>query len=96
MTDKIENILEQEVRPALLAHEGNTQIVSYEEDTGILKIRLTGHCSGCPSARLTTEELIEQAIRKKIPEVKKVVLVNEVSAELMEMAKKILRHEVVL
>ena len=42
MIEKIENVLEQDVRPTLLSHEGNVQIVSYEEETGTLRVRLTG------------------------------------------------------
>ena len=51
--EKIEAVLEEKVRPSLLAHEGNVQILEFTD--GILKIRLTGQCAGCPSARLTTE-----------------------------------------
>ena len=81
MIERIDEVLEEKVRPALLSHEGDVQIVEYAD--GILKIRLTGHCSGCPSARLTTEELIAAEVQKEIPEVKEVVLVNEISPELL-------------
>ena len=81
---------EKKVRPALLSHEGDVQIVEYAD--GVLKIRLTGHCSGCPSARLTTEELIAAEVQKEIPEVKEVVLVNEISPELLDFARKLLNH----
>lgn len=92
MLEKIEKVLEEKVRPALLDHEGNVQIVSFED--GILKIRLTGQCSGCPSAQITTEELIAKKVMDEIPEIKDVVLVNEVSPELLEFAKKLLNHQV--
>lgn len=92
MLERIEKVLEERVRPALLAHEGNVQIVGFED--GVLKIRLTGQCSGCPSAQLTTEELIAKEIRDAIPEIKDVVLVNEVNPELLEFARKLLNHEV--
>ena len=90
MLREIEKVLEEDVRPYLLEHEGNVRISAYKE--GILKVRLTGQCSGCPSAALTTEELIAEAVKKKIPEVKDVVLVNEVSDDLIEMAKKLMSH----
>ncbi|ERI77293.1 NifU-like protein [[Clostridium] symbiosum ATCC 14940] len=90
MIERIEKVLEQDVRPSLLSHEGNVQIVSYEEKSKILRVRLTGQCSGCPSAQLTTEEVIEKAVKEKIPEVEQVLLVHEVSSELLDMARKIL------
>ena len=69
MLREIEKVLEEDVRPYLLEHEGNVRISEYKE--GILKVRL---------------------VKKKIPEVKDVVLVNEVSDDLIEMAKKLMSH----
>lgn len=92
MIEKIENVLEEKVRPKLLAHEGNVKVIAYED--GILRIRLTGQCSGCPSAKITTEELIGNAVKSEIPEVQDVVLANEVNPELLEFAKKILNHQI--
>jgi Fe-S cluster biogenesis protein NfuA len=88
---KIEEIIDEKVRPALLAHEGDVQVLSYQD--GICRIRLTGKCSGCPSASITTEELIAEEIQNALPEVKDVVLVQEVSEELQDLARRILNHE---
>ena len=63
--DKIKKILEEDVRPSLLAHEGDVELVSYE--SGIVKVKLHGKCSGCPSAYLTTEELIAVKVKEKMP-----------------------------
>ncbi|MGI5932434.1 MAG: NifU family protein [Eubacterium sp.] len=91
MIQKIEEIIDEKVRPALLAHEGDVQVLSYQD--GICRIRLTGKCSGCPSASITTEELIAEEIQNALPEVKDVVLVQEVSEELQDLARRILNHE---
>ena len=63
MLREIEKVLEEDVRPYLLEHEGNVRISEYKE--GILKVRLTGQCSGCPSAALTTEELIADSFERR-------------------------------
>ena len=89
--DKIKKILEEDVRPSLLAHEGDVELVSYE--SGIVKVKLHGKCSGCPSAYLTTEELIAVKVKEKMPEVEDVVLVQEVNPELLDFARRILNHE---
>lgn len=89
--NKIKNILEEDVRPALLAHEGDVELISYED--GIVKVKLHGKCSGCPSAYLTTEELIAAKIKAKMADVQDVVLVQEVSQELLDFARRILNHE---
>lgn len=89
MNEEIEKILEKYVRPKLLEHEGDVQIVEYKDN--VLKVRLLGKCSGCPSANLTTEELIATEVKSHIPQIEEVVLVNEVSQELLDMARHILQ-----
>ena len=90
--DNIQRILEEDVRPALMAHEGDVELISYESQ--VVKVKLHGKCSGCPSAYLTTEELIAAKIKEKMPEVKDVVLVQEVNPELLDFARRILNHEI--
>ena len=90
--DNIQRILEEDVRSALMAHEGDVELISYESQ--VVKVKLHGKCSGCPSAYLTTEELIAAKIKEKMPEVKDVVLVQEVNPELLDFARRILNHEI--
>ncbi len=88
MNEDIEKVLEEYVRPKLLEHEGDVEVIEYKDN--ILKVRLLGKCSGCPSANLTTEELIAAEVKEHIPEIEDVILVNEVSQELVDMAKQIM------
>ena len=90
--DNIQRILEEDDRPALLAHQGDVELISYKSQ--VVKVKLHGKCSGCPSAYLTTEELIAAKIKEKMPEVKDVVLVQEVNPELLDFARRILNHEI--
>ena len=92
MIDKIEKLLDEKVRPSLHAHGGDVVIKSYED--GVLKVKMIGKCSGCPSAHATNEELISAEVRDAFPEVEDVILVEEVSQDLIDMAYKILNHEV--
>lgn len=87
---KIEAVLEEKVRPSLRAHGGEIQIDHLEE--GVLYVKLLGQCAGCPSADLTNETLVEAEVVKTLPElVQKVVVVQTVSDELWEQAKRLLR-----
>ncbi len=88
---KIESLLDAEVRPQLLLHGGGMETVRLEG--GRYVYRLTGQCAGCPSAYLTAEELIRRTLLANIPELQDAVLEQGVSDELMDMAKKFLRHE---
>lgn len=89
---QIEHILDSEVRPQLREHGGNLSVDRLEN--GVLYIKMMGQCAGCPSADLTTETVVEDALVKALPElVQRVVCVQEVSDELWEQAKRILRGE---
>jgi Fe-S cluster biogenesis protein NfuA/nitrite reductase/ring-hydroxylating ferredoxin subunit len=56
-----------EVRPYLESHGGNVELLSV--DGGIVRLRLEGSCSGCPSSAMTLKLAIEQAIYKAAPDV---------------------------
>ena len=88
---KIEAVLEERVRPALRAHGGEIEIDRLEE--GVLYVKLLGQCAGCPSADLTNETIVEAELVKALPElVRKAAVVQTVSDELWEQAKRLVRE----
>ncbi len=88
----IDEILDQEVRPKLLEHQGNIELVDIHND--IAYVKMTGHCSGCPSAVYTLESIVKEELLKKTDIVKDVKLHQEVSEDLINFAKQILNKEV--
>lgn len=89
MYEEIEAVLNEHVRPLLGSHGGNIEVLSFED--GIVRFKLLGQCSGCPSADLTTEELIQTALTEHLPAVTSAVLVHEISEDLLAQARAILR-----
>lgn len=87
MQKEIEKVLDLYVRPRLLEHEGGVQVTEYQNH--ILKVRLTGRCSGCPSASLTTEEMIKEIVQEHLPGVQDVILVTGVSDDLITQARSV-------
>ncbi|MEA3560944.1 MAG: NifU family protein [Candidatus Omnitrophota bacterium] len=71
MREQIEEVLEKEVRPILSIHGGNIELVDVTDD-GVIKVKLTGGCVGCASARITLRSIVEQAVKSKVPQVRKV------------------------
>jgi Fe-S cluster biogenesis protein NfuA len=69
MLDKVKAALDS-IRPALQADGGDVELVGVDE--GVVTVRLTGACSGCPMATLTLKEGIEQRLKELVPEVKSV------------------------
>ena len=90
----INEILDQKVRPQLMEHEGNIELVEIRND--IAYVRMTGHCSGCPSAIYTLESIVKEEILANTNIVKDVKLHQDVNPELYDFAKKILNKEIKL
>ncbi|HLO59398.1 MAG TPA: NifU family protein [Bacteroidales bacterium] len=65
----------EEIRPYLKADGGNVELVDLEPDNTV-KVRLMGACDGCPFSMMTLRAGIEQAIRKKFPEMKELVAIE--------------------
>ena len=70
---KIQEILDNEIRPAVAMDGGDITFDRYE--AGVVYLYLKGSCAGCPSATMTLKMGIEERLKKAIPEVLEVVSV---------------------
>jgi len=70
--EKLEAALAK-IRPALQADGGDVELVGV--DNGVVKVKLTGACAGCPVATMTLKQGIERLLKEQIPGVKEVVAV---------------------
>jgi Fe-S cluster biogenesis protein NfuA/nitrite reductase/ring-hydroxylating ferredoxin subunit len=61
----------EEVRPYMESHKGGVELVSIDE--GVVRLKLQGSCSGCPSSTMTLKLAIEDAIQKAAPDVEEIV-----------------------
>jgi Fe-S cluster biogenesis protein NfuA len=69
--DRIEEVLGV-IRPALHADGGDVELVDFDEDDGIVQLRLMGACGSCPISTLTLKQGIERRIMMAVPEVRAV------------------------
>ncbi len=72
MKEQVEAALAQ-IRPTLQADGGDVELVGVDE--GVVSLKLTGACNGCPMASMTLKMGIERVLKEQIPEVKEVVAV---------------------
>jgi Fe-S cluster biogenesis protein NfuA len=73
MSETLENRVKkalEEVRPQLQADGGDLEYVGL--DNGTVKVKLKGACSGCPMSTMTIQWGVENFLKKRVPEVKKV------------------------
>jgi Fe-S cluster biogenesis protein NfuA/nitrite reductase/ring-hydroxylating ferredoxin subunit len=66
LEDRVRMALD-EVRPYLESHGGDVELLAIDE--GIVRLRMQGSCSGCPSSTVTLKLAIEDAIHKAAPDV---------------------------
>jgi Fe-S cluster biogenesis protein NfuA len=71
LKEKVETALEQ-IRPALQVDGGNVELIEVTPE-GIVKVKLTGACYGCPMSQMTLKMGIGRSLKKEVPEVKDVV-----------------------
>jgi len=62
------------VRPGLQADGGDVALVDVSSD-GVVKVKLTGACQGCPMSQMTLKMGIEKVIKSKVPNIKEVISV---------------------
>ena len=70
MRERVKKALAK-VRPSLQADGGDVELIEVS-DEGVVKVRLTGACGGCPMATMTLKAGIERVVKKEVPEVKRV------------------------
>ena len=61
-----------EIRPALQADGGDVELVEVSE-AGVVKVKMTGACRGCPMGMQTLKMGIEAQLKAKVPGVSEVV-----------------------
>jgi Fe/S biogenesis protein NfuA len=78
VAQRVLQVLDQQVNPAIAAHGGRADLVAVEDEAAYL--RLSGGCQGCGMATVTLGQGIEVAIKDNVPEIRQVVDVTDHAA----------------
>ncbi|MFA4904414.1 MAG: NifU family protein [Desulfobaccales bacterium] len=60
----------EKIRPMLQRDGGDIELV--EVTNGVVKVRLTGACKGCPMSQMTLKQGVEKMLLKEVPGLKEV------------------------
>lgn len=63
------------IRPYLEADGGNVRVVELSKEL-VLRLEFVGNCGNCPMSSMTFKAGVEEAIRKSVPEIKGVEVIN--------------------
>jgi Fe-S cluster biogenesis protein NfuA len=74
---RIAELLEEYVTPAVAQDGGNIKFLNFQEGTGTVNVLLQGACSGCPSSTQTLQQGIINLLQQMLPgQIKAVHAVN--------------------
>jgi len=74
ITMRIEASLDN-IRPYLEADGGNIRVLEVTEDK-VLKLEFVGNCGSCPMSSMTFKAGVEEAIKRSVPEIKTIEVIN--------------------
>ncbi len=63
--DKVQEALDK-VRPMLQADGGDVELVDVDQESGVVTVRLTGACKGCPMSQMTLKAGIERYLKSEV------------------------------
>jgi Fe/S biogenesis protein NfuA len=83
LAEKVQQLLEGQINPALASHGGMAELVGVEDDPeagGKVYIRMGGGCQGCSLSMMTLRDGITTMIKDALPEVAEVIDVTDHAA----------------
>lgn len=75
---RVESALDS-IRPYLMADGGNVRVIEIDEDN-ILRLEFVGACGNCPMSTMTFKAGVEEAIKRAVPEIVTIEVVNLTTA----------------
>lgn len=74
LAEKVNKALDS-IRPYLETDGGNVKIIEITDDMTV-RLELLGACGSCPMSTMTLKAGVEEAIKKAVPEIKRVEALN--------------------
>ena len=79
IVNEIEIILKDKVTPSVAAHNGEIKFISFLK--GVVRLLLSGSCSGCAMSKVTLHRGVENMLKHYVPEVQAIVGEDDEKAE---------------
>jgi len=69
--EDIESVLKDKVAPSVAAHNGEIKFISFHK--GVVRLLLSGSCSGCAMSKATLQRGVEGVLKHYVPEVQAII-----------------------
>jgi len=70
--EDVQQQLDEKVNPALEGHGGKADALDFNDQTGTVRLLMSGGCSGCSGAQYTLQMQVEGLLKHFVPEIQKV------------------------
>ena len=87
MLEEVEGVIEKDIRPLLEMQGGSIELEGVDDD-GVVKVRLTGACAGCPMSQFTLVNFVEATLKDKVHGVKQVIATDDAKARFEELLRR--------
>ncbi|MFT4967764.1 MAG: Fe-S cluster biogenesis protein NfuA [Candidatus Deianiraeaceae bacterium] len=74
---EINDLIDERVRPAVEMDGGDIEFIKFDEESGVVYVRMKGACEGCPSSSATLKNGILRMLEYYVPEVTDVIPMEE-------------------
>jgi Fe-S cluster biogenesis protein NfuA len=71
IVNEIEKVLKDKVTPSVAAHNGEIKFISFHR--GVVRLLLSGSCSGCAMSKITLHRGVENMLKHYVPEVESII-----------------------
>ena len=71
IVENIESVLKDKVAPSVAAHNGEIKFISFHK--GVVRLLLSGSCSGCAMSKATLQRGVEGVLKHYVPEVQAII-----------------------
>jgi len=79
IVDEIEKVLKDKVMPSVAVHNGEIKFISFHR--GVVRLLLSGSCSGCAMSKVTLHRGVESMLKHYIPEVQSIIGEDDAEAK---------------
>lgn len=69
LEQQIKDLITERVQPFVVQDGGDIEFVSFDEKSGVVRVRMHGACRGCPKSSVTLKMGIERMLKHYIPDV---------------------------
>ncbi len=73
---KIDKFINTKIKPFIQLDGGDIEFVSFQQNTGQVKVRLMGACVGCPLSAITLKMGVEKQLQSQFAEISEVIMLD--------------------